>query len=123
MDGFTVSLSPSAKIRLNVDLADEELTRYGIVNTASTPFLLPAGVTELPLEIDVSGVPAYPQREFTVGVLTVSDSVTNVWDSAVLTTKKLRGYRSTPVKIHDDDNALTTYAARYERVGIVITVF
>ncbi len=123
VDGFTVSLSPSAKIRLNVDLADEDLTRYGIVNTASTPFLLPAGVTELPLEIDVSGVPAYPQREFTVGVLTVSDSVTNVWDSAVLTTKKLRGYRSTPVKIHDDDNALTTYAARYERVGIVITVF
>ena len=123
MDGFTVSLSPSAKIRLNVDLADEDLTRYGIVNTASTPFLLPAGVTELPLEIDVSGVPAYPQREFTVGVLTVSDSLTNVWDAAVLATKKLRGYRATPVKIHDDDNALTTYAARYERVGIVITVF
>lgn len=74
VDGLTVRFDEGTSLRLKLNLADEELTRYGIRNTATdTPFELPAGMTELPLVIDASGA-TRPNGGLELGIVTVSSS-------------------------------------------------
>ena len=121
LDGFTVALAPSTELVLKANLSDEKLTRYGIKNVGlETPFALGEGVASLPLSIDVSDIGKLPQSGGVIGVLTVSDAATNALERVFSVPKFLRGVNSTPVKIHDDENGWTTYAARYEHVGIRI---
>ena len=121
LDGFTVALAPSTELVLKANLSDEKLTRYGIKHIGlETPFALGEGVASLPLSIDVSDIGKLPQSGGVIGVLTVSDAATNALERVFSVPKFLRGVNSTPVKIHDDENGWTTYAARYEHVGIRI---
>ena len=74
VNGLKVKFAAGTRLGLKVNLANEELTRYGIRNTATdTPFELPDGTTELPLEIDASGT-AQPDGELELGIVTVSSS-------------------------------------------------
>ena len=122
VNGYSVSFAPGTSLSLKVNLADEELTRYGIRNVGlSEPFVLGAGMTALPLSVDTTGGGELPSKGGIVGVLTVSDSATNVLDSVVTVPKTYRGFKFTPVKIHDDENGWTTYAACYETSGFIIS--
>ena len=122
VNGFAVHLAPDTALSLKVNLADEELTRYGIRNVGlAEPFVLGAGMTALPLSVDVSDGGNLPKKGGTVGVLTVSDSATNALESAFSVSKFYRGFKFSSVKIHDDDNGWTTYAARYEPTGCIIS--
>ena len=123
VNGFAVHLAPDAALSLKVDLEDETLTRYGIRNVGlAEPFVLGSGVTSLPLSVDVANAPL-PKRGGTIGVLTVSDSATNAIEQVFSVPKSYRGFRFTRQKLHDDENGWTTYAAKYEPIGIVISVW
>lgn len=122
VNGFTVSFAPGTSLSLKVNLADAELTRYGIRNVGlAEPFVLGSGMATLPLSVDMSGAGAFPKEGGVVGVLTVSDSATNALESVFSVPKFLKGFKFTAEKIHDDDNGWTTYAARYEPTGFLIS--
>ena len=123
VNGFAVHLAPNAALSLKVDLENENLTRYGLRNVGlAEPFVLGAGVTALPLSVDVSNA-ALPKHGGTIGVLTVSDSATNAIEQVFSVPKSYRGFKFTRLKLHDDENGWTTYAAKYEPIGIVISVW
>lgn len=122
VDGFTVAFAPGTALSLKVDLADETLTRYGIRNVkTAAPFALGAGMTALPLSVDTSASPVLPEKGVTVGVLTVADSATNSLESVFSVSRFYSGCRFKPVKLHDDENGWTTYAARYAPSGMAIS--
>ena len=122
VDGFTVALAPSAKLVLKADLSDEKLTRYGIKNVGLvTPFVLGEAVSSLPLSVDVANA-ELPESGGTIGVLTVSDAATNALERFFSVPKSYRGFSMSPVKIHDDENCWTTYAARYRHVGFRMVI-
>ena len=123
VNGFAVHLAPNTALSLKVNLADEELTRYGIRNVGlAEPFVLGAGMTALPLSVDVSDAGDMPKKGGTIGVLTVSDSATNALEAAFSVSKFYRGFKFSSVKIHDDENGWTTYAAHYDPTGCVISL-
>ena len=122
VDGFTVAFAPGTALSLKVDLADEELTRYGIRNVKTdTPFALADGMTRLPLSVDVSQVSAIPEKGVTVGVLTVADAATNALESVFSVSRFYSGCSFRPVKLHDGENGWTTYAARLVPAGLAIS--
>ena len=121
VNGFAVHLAPNAALSLKVDLENENLTRYGLRNVGmAEPFVLGAGVTSLPLSVDVSNA-ALPKHGGTIGVLTVSDSATNAIERVFSVPKSYRGFKFTRLKLHDDENGWTTYAARYAPTGYIIS--
>ena len=123
VNGFTVHLAPNTALSLKVNLADEELTRYGIRNVGlAEPFVLGTGMAELPLSVDVSDAGTLSHKGGTIGVLTVSDSATNALERVFSVSKFYRGFSFTPVKIHDDEKGWTTYAARYEPTGSILLI-
>ena len=69
--------------------------------------------------VSVSPEFATAKKGGVVGVLTVSDSATNALESVFSVSKFLKGFKFTPVKVHDDDNGWTTYAAKYAPTGLV----
>ena len=122
VNGFAVHLAPNAALSLKVDLENENLTRYGLRNVGlAEPFVLGAGVTALPLSVDVSNA-ALPKHGGTIGVLTVSDSATNAIEQVFSVPKSYRGFRLTRQKLHDDENGWTTYAAKYEPTGCIMSI-
>ena len=123
INGMAVSFAPGTALVLKTNLADEELTRYGIRNVGlAEPFVLAEGMTTLPLAVDSSdGGELLRGQGGTVGILTVSDSATNLLDSAVTVPRTYRGFKFSAVKVHDDENGWTTYAARYEPTGCLIS--
>ena len=122
VNGFAVHLAPNAALSLKVDLENENLTRYGLRNVGlAEPFVLGAGVTALPLSVDVSNA-ALPKHGGTIGVLTVSDSATNAIEQVFSVPKSYRGFRFTRQKLHDDENGWTTYAAKYEPTGCIMSI-
>ena len=123
INGIAVSFAPGTALVLKTNLADAELTRYGIRNVGlAEPFVLAEGMAALPLTVDATGGGELAlDRGGTVGILTVSDSATNLLDSAVTVPKTYRGFKFSSVKVHDDENGWTTYAARYVPVGCVIS--
>ena len=122
VNGFAVHLAPGTALSLKANLEDEKLTRYGIRNVGlAEPFVLGEGMAALPLSVDVSDAGALPKKGGVVGVLTVSDSATNALESVFSVSKFLKGFKFSSVKIHDDDNGWTTYAARYEPTGFLIS--
>ena len=122
VNGFAVHLAPNTALSLKVNLADEDLVRYGIRNVGlAEPFVLGEGMAALPLSVDMSDAGELSKKGGVVGVLTVSDSATNALESAFSVSKFLKGFKFTPVKVHDDDNGWTTYAARYEPTGFLIS--
>ena len=123
INGMAVSFAPGTALVLKTNLADEELTRYGIRNVGlAEPFVLADGMSALPLTVDASdGGELLRGHGGTVGILTVSDSATNLLDSAVTVPRTYRGFKFSAVKVHDDENGWTTYAARYEPTGCLIS--
>ena len=124
INGIAVSFAPGTALVLKTNLADEELTRYGIRNVGlAEPFVLAEGMTALPLTVDSSdGGELLRGQGGTVGILTVSDSATNLLDSAVTVPRTYRGFKFSAVKVHDDENGWTTYAAQYDPTGCVISI-
>ena len=123
INGIAVSFAPGTALVLKTNLADAELTRYGIRNVGlAEPFVLAAGMTTLPLTVDAADGGKLPRDQGgTVGILTVSDSATNRFDSVVTVPKTYRGFKFSAIKLHDAENGWTTYAARYEPRGCVIS--
>ena len=124
INGIAVSFAPGTALVLKTNLADEELTRYGIRNVGlAEPFVLAEGMAALPLTVDATGGGELPRGHGgTVGILTVSDSATNRLDAAITVPRTYRGFKFSSVKVHDDENGWTTYAARYEPTGCVISI-
>ena len=123
INGIAVSFAPGTALVLKTNLADADLTRYGIRNVGlAEPFVLAAGMAALPLTVDATGGGELAlDRGGTVGILTVSDSATNLLDSVVTVPKTYRGFKFSRVKVHDDENGWTTYAARYTPAGYVVS--
>jgi hypothetical protein len=99
--------------------------RYGIMNVGlECPFVLGEGVAALPFNVDVTAEDALALQEKggVVGLLTVSDSATNALESVFTVSKFVKGCKFTSLKIHDDENGWTTYAAKYSPCGLTISI-
>ena len=123
VNGFSVSFAPGTALSLKVNLADEELTRYGIRNVGlSEPFVLGTGMTALPLSVDWTGAALSPDKEFTQGILTVTNAPSVVAKTRAMLPqlpKPIHGCKMSNVEIENADGSLT-FAVNFKRNGLAI---
>ena len=80
IDGMETTLDDGTSLKLKIDPANADLTKYGILNAkTATPFTLGAGHGgKLPLSLDTTAYPVPTRRSLTVGLVTVTNTVATV---------------------------------------------
>ena len=122
IDGLTVNFSPDTRLGLKVNLADGELTRCGIRNTASVPFVLADGMATLPLELEVAGVER-PDSAIELGLVTVSaaaaDSVEALLPAPASPFRRMNAER---IRKTDPETDAVTFALRLTPIGTFMVI-
>ena len=80
IDGMATTFDNGTSLKLKIDPANADLTKYGILNAkTATPFTLGAGHGgKLPLSLDTTAYPVPTRRSLTVGLVTVTNTVATV---------------------------------------------
>ncbi len=127
MNGLVTTVSDDATLAVRFDPDNAELLRYGIRNVKTdTPWIAPTG--QLPLEVEVSdeAKAAARGKSFTIGLLTVTNTVTVVNSVRALLPDNIRsGIPSTSSEIvesEDSENGWYTFALRVWPRGFIFTI-
>ena len=119
LDGCELEIKSGASLVLDADPTDADVRTYGFVNAKwNAPFLLPDGMTTVPVTFDFGGKePSFAQR--TLGICTVKSDATGVSKSLFAPVRP----KHYDVKVLSEANAatgLTTYSVQLVREGFMV---
>ena len=122
INGLSVKMSKDTSLVRRIDFADATMTRYGIRNMATTPFVLPDGVDKLAIEMDATGQTA-PADGIDVGIVTVSvDAAATVGAMLPELASPFSGMAASIVAIEDTDAHAVTFTLRLRPRGTKLYV-
>jgi len=125
IDGLNVTLGKAAALELTTDAANADLVKYGIRNAKTeSPFTLAEGKTTLPLKVDWTGAVLSADKEYTQGILTVTNIPAVVAQARAMLpalAKPITGCKMTKLEIANDDGTLT-FALNFKRTGFTIFI-
>ena len=123
IDGLNVTFGKVSAIELTTDEDNADLVKYGIRNVKTeTPFTLTAGKTTIPLSVDWTGAALSPDKEFTQGILTVTNVPSVVAQTRAMLPqlpKPISGCRMSKLEIENTDGTLT-FAVNFQKTGLTI---
>ena len=119
LDGCELEIKSGASLVLDADPTDADVRTYGFVNAKwNAPFLLPDGMTTVPVTFDFGGKePSFAQR--TLGICTVKSDATGVSKSLFAPVRP----KHYDVKVLSEANpatGLTTYSVQLVREGFMV---
>ena len=122
-DGMAVTFSKGTKLVVPIDPQNADLTKYGLYNVKEGGSVSIAET--LTVELDKSASPVPPALDFTIGLVTVTNTVAAteaVRGKLKLAARPYKGYRVTPVETPDADRGAVVFGARIEQSGIMLIV-
>ena len=122
-DGMAVSFASGTKLVIPVDPQKADLTKYGLYDVKEGGGVSIAGT--LAVEFDTSAAPVPPSHDFTVGIVTVTNTaaaVEAVRGRLKLGARPYEGYRATVVEMPDTERDVVVFSARIKRCGFSISI-
>ena len=122
IDGLETTFYNGTSLVLALDPNDVNISKYGILNAKTeTPFVLNAGLSELPLAIDTSVCPTVDHMSLVLGIVTVTNAPATV--SAVRamlpSVRPYRGFRHRIVERENAGEGTVTFALAMEQTGLM----
>ena len=119
LDGCELEIKSGASLVLDANPTNADVQTYGFVNAKwNTPFVLPDGMTTVPVTFDFGGdEPSFAQR--TLGICTVKSDATGVSKSLFAPVRP----KHYDVKVLSEANpatGLTTYSVQLVREGFMV---
>ena len=122
-DGMAVSFSKGTKLVIPVDPQNADLTKYGLYNVKDGGSVSIAET--LSVEFDTSASPEPPALDFTVGLVTVTNTVAAteaVRGKLKLDPRPYKNYRASLVETLDSEHDVVVFSAKLERSGFILMV-
>ena len=116
-------VSKRTKLVIPVDPQNADLTKYGLYNVKDGGSVSIAET--LAVEFDTSANPEPPALDFTVGLVTVTNTVAAteaVRGKLKLASRPYKGYRVMLVETPDAERGAVIFAARVKQSGFVLLV-
>ena len=119
LDGCELEICSGASLVLDAAPTNADVQAYGFVNAKwGTPFVLPEGVTTVPVTFDFGGrEPDFAVR--TLGICTVRSDATGV-SKALFAPKPPSRYSARVLSAVDAVTGLTTYSVQIARSGLTV---
>ena len=124
IDGMETTFDNGTTLKLKIDPANADLTKYGILNAKTdTPFTLGAGHGgKLPLALDTTAFPCMEEMSRTFGLVTVTNTAVAAV-RAMMPTGKIRlypGVHNTIVERANDGEGTVTFELQLDRLGMML---
>ena len=122
-DGMAMSFAKGTKLVVPVDPSNADLTKYGLYNVKEGGSVSIAET--LAVEFDTTASPEPPALDFTVGLVTVTNTVAAteaVRGKLKLASRPYKGYRVMLVETPDAERGAVIFAARVKQSGFVLLV-
>ena len=119
LDGCELEICSGASLVLDAAPTNADVQAYGFVNAKwGTPFVLPEGVTTVPVTFDFGGrEPDFAVR--TLGICTVRSDATGI-SKALFAPKPPSRYSARVLSAVDAVTGLTTYSVQIARSGLTV---
>ena len=122
-DGMAVSFSNGTKLVIPVDSQNVDLMKYGLYNVKAGGSISIAETLSVEFDTSASLVP--PALDFTVGLVTVTNTVAAtdaVRGKLKLGSRPYKNYRVTLIETLDVEHDVVVFSARMEQSGVILIV-
>ncbi|MBQ6329537.1 MAG: hypothetical protein IJI35_11025, partial [Kiritimatiellae bacterium] len=120
-DGMAVSFAAGTKLVIPVDPQNADLSKYGFYNVKAGGSVSIAET--LAVEFDTTASPEPPAIDFTVGLVTVTNTVAAteaVRGKLRLDARPYKGFRATLVETPDNERGVVVFSAKIAQRGIML---
>jgi hypothetical protein len=122
-DGMAISFSSGTKLVIPIGAGNAELAKYGLYNAKEGGSMAIDG--KLDVELDASAAATPPSYNFTVGLVTVTNTpsaTAAVRGKLNVTASPYSGYRAKVVETLDPDNDVVVFAANVRHYGMTLRI-